>query len=67
MCDMQYLEILQARKKLFKFDGFEPECDIDLKLSRSEEMIDWNTNEQDFTPSQKWIEYNYGDSSEDEM
>ncbi|KAB8296713.1 hypothetical protein EYC80_002133 [Monilinia laxa] len=67
MCDMQYLEILQARKRLFKFDGFEPECDIGLKLSRSEEMIDWNTSERDLTPSPKWIEYNYGDSSEDEM
>lgn len=67
MCDMQYLEILRARKKLFEYDGLDPECVIDLKSNRSEEMIDWNTNEPELTAVKEWRDYLYGDSDDDEM
>ncbi|KAI9640203.1 hypothetical protein NHQ30_011441 [Ciborinia camelliae] len=65
LCDMQYIEILQARKKLFQFEGSDPKCDLDLKLNRSEEMIRWNVNEPQCTPETD-KSYGYGDESDDE-
>ncbi len=44
--DSQYLEIRRARKELFVGDIEDGRgCEIDLELSRCDEMVDWTVNE----------------------
>lgn len=45
--DLQYLEIRQARKALFDYDGAGDSHFIDLELERCDEMIDWSVCEPD--------------------
>lgn len=70
MCDQQYLEILTARKKMFDWDGLkEFECDFDLKLNRSVEMIDWTVYEPNLTPYKPLHDFfydGYGEPPSDE-
>jgi hypothetical protein len=52
--DKQYLEIRKARRELFQWDisdDVEVEIDIDLQLSRCDEMANWDVNEPDLTPT----------------
>ncbi|PMD18626.1 hypothetical protein NA56DRAFT_726726, partial [Hyaloscypha hepaticicola] len=44
--DAQYLEIRKARRELFAWDIEDDKgCEIDLKLNRCDEMVDWTVNE----------------------
>jgi hypothetical protein len=44
--DSQYLEIVRARKELFKWDAFnERGCDVEVDLSTCEERVDWDIAE----------------------
>jgi hypothetical protein len=52
--DKQYLEIRKARRELFQWDisdDVEVEIDIDLQLSRRDEMVNWDVNEPDLAPA----------------
>jgi hypothetical protein len=51
--DKQLLEIRKARRELFRWDvsdDLEVEIDIDLQLSRCDEMVNWDVNEPGLTP-----------------
>lgn len=50
--DVQYLEIREARKKLFEFDRLETDygCDIDNERWRFDERIVWHVDEPDLGP-----------------
>ncbi|EPE33610.1 hypothetical protein GLAREA_06623 [Glarea lozoyensis ATCC 20868] len=53
--DQQCLEIRNARKCLFEHDLTDRECDIDLELSRCDDMIDWDVVEPDLCPQRDVI------------
>ncbi|KAI9646028.1 hypothetical protein NHQ30_005466 [Ciborinia camelliae] len=51
-CDKQYLEIREARKKLFNWDrGTENrDCDLDVGLNMIDEMVQWEVEEPFYGP-----------------
>jgi hypothetical protein len=52
--DKQDLKIRKARRELFQWDisdDLEVEIEIDLQMSRCDEMVNWDLNEPELTPA----------------
>ncbi|KAF4630323.1 hypothetical protein G7Y89_g7819 [Cudoniella acicularis] len=51
--DRQYLEIREARKRLFEYDGAQYEPEIDIEAWRCDEPINWDVNEPEIGPKKE--------------